>query len=304
MPYQFHLFGAASPVGEAFKRGFSGIECDSELFVYSRKPSDQSSNSFFADLTKPWDFVPAGSFHLPSIWVSFAPIWLFSPFLEYIRCSNADHLSGLRYVIVSSSSSAITKRFSMNSFDKDLAVSLCDAENNLLSTCRNIGIACNILQPTLVYGRVGNYCDQNFSRLLKLLSKSYVLPVPKQSGFRQPIHASQLASVSLHLSQQLIASAFDPVFPERVALGGDTTITYVDMIRALQQSQPPGNAAGRCRLLPISNRLFFLLAVPLLLISPKAFEAVLRIAANLSGFTPSHKLLGSKPQPFPVLPLA
>jgi hypothetical protein len=41
-----------------------------------------------------------------------------------------------------------------------------------------------------------------------------------------------------------------------------------------------------------------------LLPSPKAFEAVLRMGANLSGFTPAHQLLGREPQPFPVLPLA
>ena len=76
------------------------------------------------------------------------------------------------------------------------------------------------------------------------------------------------------------------------------------MISALQQAQPVDDLARRCRLLPIPNRLFFSLAAPLLLRSPKAFEAVLRMGSNLSGFTPAHQLLGREPQPFPVLPLA
>ena len=76
------------------------------------------------------------------------------------------------------------------------------------------------------------------------------------------------------------------------------------MVMALKQAQPSGDPARRCRLLPIPNRLFFSLAAPLLIRSPKAFEAVLRMGANLSGFTSAHQLLGRETQPFPVLPLA
>jgi hypothetical protein len=49
--------------------------------------------------------------------------------------------------------------------------------------------------------------------------------------------------------------------------------------------------------------LFFLLSAPLLLHSPKAFEAVLRMAADLAGFTTAHQLLEQPPAPFPVLDL-
>jgi hypothetical protein len=76
------------------------------------------------------------------------------------------------------------------------------------------------------------------------------------------------------------------------------------MIRAIQQAQPLDDKARQCRLLPISNRFFFLLSAPLLLTSPKTFEAVLRMGANLSGFTCAHQLLGLEPKPFPLLPLA
>ena len=75
------------------------------------------------------------------------------------------------------------------------------------------------------------------------------------------------------------------------------------MLRALQQLLPPGDPARRCRLLPLPSRLFHAAAAPLLLHSPKAFEAVLRIGADLAGFTPSHCLLDASPQLFPVLPV-
>ena len=92
--------------------------------------------------------------------------------------------------------------------------------------------------------------------------------------------------------------------PERITLGGDTALPYSAMISALQEAHPVDDPARRCLLLPIPNRFFFSLAAPLLLFSPKYFEAVLRIGANLSGFTPAHQLLGREPQPFPVFPLA
>ena len=76
------------------------------------------------------------------------------------------------------------------------------------------------------------------------------------------------------------------------------------MTRALQQAQPPGDPAHRCRLLPIPNKLFLAIASPLLLRFPKAFEVVLRMGANSSDFTPALHILGNEPQPFPVLPLA
>jgi hypothetical protein len=109
--------------------------------------------------------------------------------------------------------------------------------------------------------------------------------------------------MTLHLAEQLAGLGWDPSLPERIAVGGDITLSYAQMISALQQAQPLGDPARRCRLLPIPNRLFFLLAAPLLLLSPKAFEALLRMGANMSGFTAAHQLLGSEPQPFPVLPL-
>ena len=56
-------------------------------------------------------------------------------------------------------------------------------------------------------------------------------------------------------------------------------------------------------LLGLPPRLFQTLAAPLLLLSPKRFEAVLRMGADLAGFTPVHRILGGPPEPFPVLPL-
>jgi hypothetical protein len=296
---KLHLFGAATPTGEAFRQQAANTDLPWPLHAYSRRSAVTP-----VDLTNPAAFRPAGDPGASALWISFGPIWLLAPFLEQLACQHPTRLAGLRGLIACSSSSFITKRFAANRFDRELVTRLSVAEEQLLATCRRLQVPCRILQPTLIYGQVGQYGDRNLSRLRQLLQRLPCLPLPAETGLRQPIHASQLAAVALHMADQLCGSGCDPSLPERITLGGDTTLTYASMISALQEAQAAGDPARRCRLLPIPNRLFFSLAAPLLLRSPKTFEAVLRMGANLSGFTPAHQLLGCEPQPFPVLPLA
>ena len=296
---ELHLFGAATPTGEFFRQQAANALLPWPLHAYSRR-----SVVTPADFTNHAEFQPAGNPGAPALWISFGPIWLLAPFLEQLALEHPERLAGLRGLIACSSSSAITKRFAANRFDRELSACLSGAEEKLLATCRRLHVPCRILQPTLIYGQAGPYGDRNLSKLLQLLRRLPCLPLPAEIGLRQPIHASQLAAVALHMAEQLRGSGWDPSLPERITLGGDTTLSYAAMISALQQAQPTDDPAHRCRLLAIPNRLFFSLAAPLLLRSPKAFEAVLRMGANLSGFTPAHQLLGRQPQPFPVLPLA
>jgi hypothetical protein len=296
---ELHLFGAATPTGEALHKKAAYADLPWPLYAYSRRSAVTP-----VDFTNPEAFRPAGVPGAKALWISFGPIWLLAPFLEQLALEHPVRLAGLRGLIACSSSSAITKRFAANRFDRELVARLTGAEDQLLSTCRRLQIPCCILQPTLIYGQAGSYGDRNLSRLLPLLRRLPCLPLPAETGLRQPIHASQLAAVALHMAEQVRGSGCDPSLPERITLGGDTTLSYAAMMSALQQAQPAGDPARRCRLLPIPNRLFFSLATPLLLRSPKAFEAVLRMGANLSGFTPTHQLLGREPQPFPVMPLA
>lgn len=296
---KIHLFGAATPAGEALHQ-LAALD----LVGYSRKASAGLGWLHPADLNDPAAFHPAGGPDTPAIWISFAPIWLLAPFLEQLATHHSNRLQGLRGVIACSSSSAITKRFAANHFDRHLVERLVAAEDKLLATCRRLSVSCRVLRPTLIYGQAGAYGDRNLSRLLQQLRRWPVLPLPAEPGLRQPIHVNQLAAVALLFAEQLAESGWDPSLPACITLGGDTTLSYSAMIRAVQQAQPTGDPSHRCRMLPIPNRLFFTLASPLLLRSPKNFEAVLRMGANLSGFMPAHQLLGSEPQPFPVLPLA
>jgi len=296
---QLHIFGASTPSGEALRLLAAQVEPDWQMQVYSRRLAGAKR----CDFADPFGFRPAGV-GIPAPWISFGPIWLLAPFLEELAQQHPERLKDFRGLIACSSSSALTKRFAFNDFDRALVARLINAEDQLLATCRRLDVPCRILRPSLIYGQVGPYGDRNLSRLLALMRRLPLVLLPSHSGLRQPIHASQLAAVALQLAQQMLGPGLNPALPERIALGGDSQISYKAMLQALQQALPVNDPARHCRICEIPNRLFFLLAAPLLLRSPKAFEAVLRIAADLAGFTPSHQLLDQPPHPFPVLPLS
>jgi len=293
---QIHLFGAQTPTGEALKQQLCSTYTAFSLVAYSR--SDPSLSP--VDLIDPGSFRPGGESGVSALWVSFAPIWLLAPFLEQLALEHPERLKDLRGVIACSSSSVITKRFATNRFDRELVSLLTTAEDQLSAICRRLGLPCCIMRPTLIYGQVGPYVDRNLSRLIALMRRLPLLPLPTHTGLRQPIHASQLAGVALSLVRQFTSTGWDPQLPNRITLGGDTELSYAAMLRAMQQSLPNTDSAKHCRLLSVPNRLFYAAAAPLLLHSPKSFEAVLRMGSDLSGFTPAHQLLKSNPQPFPL----
>lgn len=301
MPAPITLFGATSPSGQALIELAGGRE----LVVAGRRAplppaGDGEAPPFLrCDLedSGAGTVVPAG------LLVSFAPIWSFAPWLERFAESDPAGFSRLQGVVVCSSSSVITKRFAANRFDRALVQRLRQAEESLTLTCAAHARPLRILAPTLIYGQAGPLGDRNLSRLRQLLRRLPLLPLPGQGGLRQPIHCRQLAAVALHLADRLANEGFNPSEPVHLPLGGDDTLTYATMLRRLQDATDPGDRARRCRLLALPPQLFLSLASPLLLLSPKRFEAVLRMGADLAGFTPAHRLLGGSPEPFPVLPL-
>jgi len=303
---RFHLFGSSTSAGYSFRQQAFNEIPGLELFFYSRNADNivpAFGTGLYFDLTSPESFSPPITNADPSVFISFAPIWLFSEFLEYLELQMPYFLTGLTGLIACSSSSSISKRFAANRFDSDLAMRLARAEAKIIDICQRFHIPCHILLPTLIYGCIGPYQDKNLSYVLKIMRQLPFLPVPSESGLRQPIHAKQLASLFLSLSRNFLSPEYRSSLPVRLAIGGDASLSYVDMLRALQLSQPSYDKAHRCKLVKIPNRLFFLLSVPLLLMSPKAFEAVLRMCANLAGFTPVHELTGGDYQAFPILPL-
>ena len=301
---EIHLFGATTFLGQAFINVCRSSSDIPDVFCYSRANSDPDCHLNFVDLDNPLHFAPAGKPGHPMIWISFAPIWKFAPFLHHLATHFPERLVGLSGLILCSSSSVITKRFAVNQFDRRLVASLANSEKLVVDSCRCLNIPCHILEPSIIYGRIGKYCDRNLSVLLKLLRLLPFIVLPSKTGLRQPIHAHQLASVVLSLVSQLFATQ-SPVFSYNcTALGGDTTLSYYEMVCALQRAQLSGDPALHCFIIQLPSRFFYLLCSPFLLISPKIFEALFRIGSDLSGFTPAHKILASEPQSFPLAPLA
>jgi hypothetical protein len=303
------LFGASSPSGAALR-----IQAGSRSLTVAgrRRPPGCPEASFLpCDLAHP--LATLGAVADQAVLVSFAPIWELAPFLARQAQERSATLAGLGGVIACSSSSVITKRFAVNAYDRRLVQQLTQAQCSLAQTCRLLGVPLRILAPTLIYGQVASFRDRNLSVLAGLMRRTPVLPIPAHTGLRQPIHASQLAAVALHLADRLPQDPPPAVAAEEngteesgvlLALGGDESLPYVRMLERLQQAMPVGDAGRNCRLVRLPTRLMQGMAAPLLPINPKLFEAVMRIGADLAGFTPSHRMLGRAPHPFPLGPLA
>ena len=291
------LFGATSPSGLAFLQGAGSL---SVTVAGRRRPQGFADGPF-----QLCDLQAADSLEQPLVGtlVSFAPLWDLAPFLARLAEQHPERLAGVRAVVACSSSSVITKRFAFNRCDRDLVQRLTASQDLLIHTCQDLGLPCRIVAPTLIYGQVGAYGDRNLSQLLQWMRRFPLLPLPADTGLRQPIHSSQLAAVVRTLALALVRPTGGTPTGDVIAVGGDDTLNYHELLLRLQQQCDPSDRARRCRLVAMPAWLFRALAAPLLVAAPKGFEAVMRIQVDLAGFHPAHSLVGEQPRPFPVLPL-
>ena len=123
----------------------------------------------------------------------------------------------------------------------------------------------------------------------KVLSRLGMIEIDNLSRFSQ---SGSPFRITPHMQEQIVWSGQLLVYEDAS-----------EMLRRLQKSVGTSDRASRCVLLPLPPRLFPILAAPLLVLSPKAFEAVQRIGADLAGFTPAHAILHEPPRRFPVAPL-
>lgn len=233
----------------------------------------------------------------PQIWICFAHLWLLAPFLEALMAVQPKALEGLRGVVACGSSSVITKRFAANHFDRDLVRRLNQAQRQLLYKCARLSVPARILAPTMIHGRTTHHRDHNVETLRRWLRRLPLLPLPAHTGLRQPISAADLAAVALDQAQRLTApDAVSALLP----LGGDEELSYRQLLQRLQGGDP---RAARCLLLNLPTSLFQAMASPLLLLSPKSFEALQRVSADLAGFPSVAELLDRPRRPFaPAIP--
>ena len=173
-------------------------------------------------------------------------------------------------------------------------------EQKLISLKNKYGINVTIIRPTLIYDNIGSDSDKNISILFQIMKRVYLLPVPSNTGLRQPIHFSQLGQVILNISRSYIEKHKCPPSTEVINVGGDEEITYQEILNRIKTSFHDSDNVQNCIFIKIPNRLFFLLCFPIMIFSPKLYEAIQRTTINMSGFTMSYKITGLDKKKFPV----
>ena len=192
----------------------------------------------------------------------------------------------------------LTKRFASNKFDKDLHYKLKNSEDKIFDLSKKLKKPLFIIRPTLIYGNVDEFRDKNINIIISIMRKIPFVLVPSSSGMRQPIHAIQLAELIFLKCQLVWESKFQQ--REKILVGGDYIFSFKSMLMKIKKALPDHDKAKRCKIITINRRLFLFLISPLILISPKLFESLLRINIDLAGFEKVSKLLKKQPREFPA----
>ena len=283
------ILGSSSLIGEYFV----DTNIDHELVCFSRK----NKNHTFLDLQNEDTFLNFKCEN--SFIVSFAPIWLVKNLISNLEEKNLSKLKTLKGAILFSSTSAITKKFAANIFDKNLSKLLISSENKILSIFKKHSINCQIIRPTIVYGAYKDLDDRNFIKIINLFRKLPFCIIPAQTGYRQPIHYSQLSKYTYLLLEKLIKRNSKDTINEIIEVGGDEEISYLDLLKRL--SIAASNAQNKtCRVIPIPNKLFYMLLSPLLVFQPKIFESLYRMQSDLSGFPKYSYYARKSSDKFPI----
>ena len=158
---KINVLGATSLIGSYFVDS----NINYEIISFSR----QNKNCLILDLNNEKTF--SNISYDNSLLISFAPIWLVKNLFVNLKKNNLEKLKTLKGVILYSSSSAITKKFAANKFDKNLSKKLISSEKTILNICKKNSINCIIVRPTIVYGVYKGLNDKNFSGIKKIFKK-------------------------------------------------------------------------------------------------------------------------------------
>jgi uncharacterized protein YbjT (DUF2867 family) len=94
-----------------------------------------------------------------------------------------------------------------------------------------------ILRPTMIYGAAG---DRNLSRLLPLLRRAPMLPVPGGAHLQQPVHVADVADAVLAAAERpaTAGATYD--------VAGPAPLTFTELLRTAGHA-----VASRTRLIPV-----------------------------------------------------
>jgi len=290
--HKIHLLGSSTLSGQSFC--FEN-KSKYKILSYSRK----NKRDIYLDVNnfKSFSNIDFESFDNSFI-VSFAPVWETAKFFEIITRTKNKMTKKLKGIILCSSSSVVTKRFSINLKDKSLLKSLLDSENKIINLSHELNIPCLIIRPTIIYGNYDGLHDNNLYKISNILDKIPFVILPRNVGKRQPIHSAQLAKVVLKFIEKLLIEKNNFLEDNTIEVGGDEILSYKEMLERLQDKKNIFPFL-RTKILLVPDFIFYFLTIPLLIISPKIFETVFRISADFAGFTKCSTLTNEIPKNFP-----
>jgi len=102
---------------------------------------------------------------------------------------------------------------------------------------RESGLDWTILRPTMIYGAPG---DRNLSRLLVLLRRTPVLPVPAGAGLQQPVHVADVADAVLAAAERPGAAGLT------YDVAGPAPLSFAELLRTAASA-----VASRTRFIPV-----------------------------------------------------
>jgi uncharacterized protein YbjT (DUF2867 family) len=146
-----------------------------------------------------------------------------------------------------------------------------------------------ILRPTMIYGAPG---DRNLSRLLAMLSRAAVLPVPGTgSRLHQPVHVADAATAVLAALEQPAA------IRELYNLAGPEPLPFTELLHACARA-----VGSRTRFVPVPLAALLMLARGYELVSRRpriSAEQLRRLAEDKAfGIDATIRDLGYAPRPF------
>ena len=294
---KIHIFGATTLCAAALRKRLSQIDKNFEIINYSRNKQDYEK----INLKKVDQFQFKSNKFRDSSIVSFAPIWIFSKFLEDFSINHPISFRKINSIIICSSSSSVTKKYSYSKFDKNLSSKLLRSEDRIIKIANYFNIPCIIIQPTMIYGSIDKYQDENISTLIQIMRKLPFLLIPKSNGYRQPIHAYQLADLVIYFLKDLKEKQ-NKYLSQKILVGGDLELKYLDMLKLIKANLPKKDFANNCKLLVVNDLFFIICSTLFLFKSLRLYESSLRVFSDLSGFKKYYQIVNSKKSFFPIEP--
>lgn len=219
------VLGATSLVGECLLPLLMQANC--RVMAYSRKMIESLGEAVewrrlngsalaphFVHLQK--NYASQKNERAIHLWVCVAPIWVLPEYFALLEAQGAQR------VVVLSSTSRYSKEHSNDAAEQAVSRRFADAEARVQEWAEHRGIEWVILRPTLIYG-LGR--DKNITEIARFIRRFGFFPLfGKAKGFRQPIHAVDVAAACLSALQAPCAGN------HAYNISGGETLTYRDMV--------------------------------------------------------------------------